>query len=312
MATGLIALLDDVVALVKAGAANLDDISAQVAKTSSKVSGVVIDDAAVTPKYVVGLDPARELSIIFAIAKKSLLNKLLILSPVALVLGYFLPWLIQPLLMLGGSYLCFEGYEKVHGLFAPHSHHDAPDDAPTQELDVITPKELEAQRIGSAVRTDFILSSEIIAITYANIAQEALLNQIIIMLLVAIGITVGVYGFVGLVVKMDDIGLHFARGVQYPSMVRSLSRGIVKAMPPFLIGLSYLGTLAMLWVGAEIIAHGIPPLHHALEHLKHALAFNATVAWLCKVLLLVFFGLLVGAIIAMVLNFIQQLKPRRS
>jgi uncharacterized protein len=313
MATGLLALLDDVVALVKAGAANLDDISTQVAKTSSKVSGVVIDDAAVTPKYVVGLDPARELGIIYAIAKKSLFNKVLILSPIALLLGYFLPWLIQPLLMLGGSYLCFEGYEKIHSLFGSHSHHkdEAESTEPSLEMEVITPEQLEAERIGSAVRTDFILSAEIVAITYANIVQEALWSQILVMFLVAIGITLGVYGFVGIVVKMDDIGLHLAKGT-YPSAVKGLGRGIVKAMPPFLTVLGYVGTLAMLWVGAEIITHGIAPLHHAVEHLEHALAFSPLVAWLGKVLVLALFGVLVGCIIAMLVGFVQQVRSPRG
>ena len=135
MATGLLALLDDVAALVKVSAASLDDIPAQVAKTTGKVSGIVIDDAAVTPKYVVGLDPSRELTIIGHIAKKSLINKVVLLSPVALLLGYFAPWLIQPILMLGGGYLCYEGYEKVHSIFLA----DKTKEIDTEKIKKITP-----------------------------------------------------------------------------------------------------------------------------------------------------------------------------
>ena len=182
MASGLLALLDDVSALVKVSAASLDDVPTQVARTSGKVSGIVIDDAAVTPKYVVGLDPSRELSIIFQIAKKSLINKLLILSPAALLLGFFAPWAITPILMLGGAYLCFEGYEKVHSMFS--KHHTEADGKSRDNLKVITPEELEKERIKGAVRTDMILSAEIVAITYATVAEETLVTQIIVMLCV--------------------------------------------------------------------------------------------------------------------------------
>lgn len=266
MATGLLALLDDVAALVKVTAASLDDIPTQIAKTSSKVSGVVIDDAAVTPKYVVGLDPSRELVIIGSIAKRSLTNKLIYLAPAALVLGYFAPWAITPILMLGGSYLCFEGYEKVHSMLArDHSPHPEETPAPA-----ITPEQLEKMRIDSAVRTDLILSGEIIAITYATVADNTLAAQAIVLVSVAVGITVAVYGFVGLVVKADDIGLHIAKRAR-TKLARQFGVALVKAMPPFLRVLGLIGTAAMLWVGAEIIAHGIPPLHHALDHLQHSI-----------------------------------------
>ena len=159
MASGFFALLDDIAALAKASAANLSDVPAHVVKTSGKVSGIVIDDTAVTPKYVVGLDPKRELIIIYKIARKSLINKLLILSPAALLLGYFAPWAITPILMLGGAYLCFEGYEKVHSMFS--KHHEV--DIKTDSIEIITPEELEQERVTGAVRTDIILSAEIIA-----------------------------------------------------------------------------------------------------------------------------------------------------
>ncbi|RYZ18675.1 MAG: DUF808 domain-containing protein, partial [Sphingobacteriales bacterium] len=279
MPSGFFALLDDISALVKASAASLDDVPTQVAKTTGKVSGIVIDDTAVTPKYVVGLDPSRELSIIFRIAKKSLLNKLLILSPAALLLGYFAPWAITPILMLGGAYLCFEGYEKVHSLLS--KHHEEPVEA--EVVKVITPEELENERVTGAVRTDIILSAEIIAIAYSQVTGQPILNQIVVLLAVAIFITVAVYGFVGLIVKADDIGVHMANERFHPA-TQKFGRGIVKAMPHFLRILGYVGTVAMLWVGAEIIAHGIPFTSHLLHELELALAHVPVLAWLAKAL----------------------------
>lgn len=295
--------MDDVSALVKVSAASLDDVPAQVSKTTGKVSGIVIDDTAVTPKYVVGLDPSRELSIIFKIAKKSLINKVLLLSPAALILGFFAPWAITPILMLGGAYLCFEGYEKVHSMFSKH-HADATPEA-GDDMEVITPEELEKERIKSAVRTDMILSAEIVAITYATVADTALVNQIAVMLAVAIFITVAVYGFVGLIVKADDIGLHMAQDKYHPT-TQKVGRSIVKFMPSFLALLGYVGTAAMLWVGAEIIAHGIPFTAHALHNLEVALADVPVVAWLAKVIISALGGLILGAIIEKVVVYIRR------
>ena len=301
MASGFFALLDDISALVKASAASLDDVPAQVAKTTGKVSGIVIDDTAVTPKYVVGLDPSRELSIIYQIAKKSLFNKLLILSPAALLLGYFAPWAITPILMLGGAYLCFEGYEKVHSLFSPH--HDVDPEAET--VKVITPEELEKERVTGAVRTDIILSAEIMAIAYSQVADQTIVNQIVVMLAVAIFITVAVYGFVGLIVKADDIGVHLAKDKFHPAM-QKFGRGIVTFMPHFLRILSYIGTAAMLWVGAEIIAHGIPFTAHLLHDLEHALAHLPVVAWLAKALACAVGGLIIGFIVERVVVLVKS------
>ncbi|HEV7332302.1 MAG TPA: DUF808 domain-containing protein [Flavisolibacter sp.] len=292
MPSGFFALLDDISALVKASAATLDDVPTQVAKTTGKVSGIVIDDTAVTPKYVVGLDPSRELSIIFQIAKKSLINKLLILSPAALLLGYFAPWAITPILMVGGAYLCFEGYEKVHSMFS--KHHDAPIEAET--VKIITPEELEKERVTGAVRTDIILSAEIIAIAYSQVADQGIVNQIVVLLAVAIFITVAVYGFVGLIVKADDIGVHLAQERNHPA-TQKFGRGIVKAMPHFLRILGYVGTAAMLWVGAEIIAHGIPFTAHLLHDLELALAQLPALAWLAKALACAIAGLFIGFIV---------------
>jgi uncharacterized protein len=290
MPSGLVALLDDVSALVKATAASLDDVPAQVAKTSGKVSGIVIDDTAVTPKYVVGLDPARELSIIYRIARKSLFNKIILLSPGALLLGYFAPWAITPILMLGGAFLCFEGYEKVHSLF---SAHPPADETTAAEATVLTPEQLEEERVAGAVRTDIILSAEIMAIAYSEVTGQPLLNQVVVMLAVAVFITVAVYGVVGLLVKADDLGIHLAQ-TGGSSLVRKLGRGIVRFMPHLLKLLSYVGTAAMLWVGAEIIAHGMPFAHHLLLDLEKALAAWPALAWLAKALACALAGLAIG------------------
>ncbi|MDB5206770.1 MAG: transporter [Flavisolibacter sp.] len=301
MASGLFALLDDISALVKASAASLDDVSSQVAKTTGKVSGIVIDDAAVTPKYVVGLNPSRELSIIFQIAKKSLINKILILSPAALLLGYFAPWAITPILMLGGAYLCFEGYEKVHSMFSRHQNVQVK----SEEVKIITPEELEKERVTGAVRTDIILSAEIMAIAYSQITDQEIVNQIVVMLAVAIFITVAVYGFVGLIVKADDIGVHLAQDKYHPA-TQKFGRGIVKFMPHFLRILSYVGTAAMLWVGAEIIAHGIPFTSHFLHDLEHALAHVPVVAWFAKALACAVTGLLIGFVVEKIVMLLKK------
>ncbi|MGV3503216.1 MAG: DUF808 domain-containing protein [Adhaeribacter sp.] len=302
MATGLLALLDDVAALVKVSAASLDDVPTQVAKTTGKVSGIVIDDTAVTPKYVVGLDPSRELAIIFQIAKKSLINKILLLSPAALVLGFYAHWAISPILMMGGAFLCFEGYEKVHSMFSKHPE----DGQQQQEAEVITPEELEKTRVSGAVRTDLILSAEIVAITYSTVADKPLVNQIAVMLAVAVFITIAVYGFVGLLVKADDLGVHMAKDRFHPN-IQKLGRGIVHFMPHFLKILGYVGTAAMLWVGAEIIAHGIPFTSHALHNLEQALAFSPFLAWFAKALACGIGGLILGGIIEKIVVLFRNL-----
>lgn len=302
MAVGLLALLDDVTALIKVSAASLDDIPTQVAKTTSKVSGIVIDDAAVTPKYVVGLDPARELSIIYQIAKKSFINKIMFLGPVALLLGFFAPALIQPILMIGGAYLCFEGFEKVRSIFFKKQHNPAEEKA----LEVITPDELEKIRVKGAVRTDFILSAEIMAITFSTVADKDLLTQILVLLSVAIVITVAVYGFVGLVVKADDFGLHLAANAR-SAIVKKTGQGVVKLMPVFLQVLGYVGTAAMLWVGAEIIAHGIPFLHHVLSDIGNAFPRNALIAWGAKAAFCAVMGLVIGLVVEILVLLTKKL-----
>lgn len=307
MASGFFALLDDISALVKASAASLDDVPAQVAKTTGKVSGIVIDDTAVTPKYVVGLDPSRELTIIYKIARKSLINKLLIISPAALLLGYFAPWAITPVLMLGGAYLCFEGYEKVHAVFIKHPKKPVE----TEQVKVITPEELEKERVTGAVRTDIILSSEIIAIAYSQVADKPIVNQVVIMLAVAVFITIAVYGFVGLIVKLDDIGVHLAQDKYHP-FIRKSGRAIVKFMPHFLGILSIVGTAAMLWVGAEIVAHGIPFTSHLLHDLEHALVNTPIVAWLVKALACAVAGLALGFVVEKIVMLVKKVFGKKG
>jgi predicted DNA repair protein MutK len=259
VSSGLIALLDDVAALAKLAAASLDDVAAQAAKAgskaASKAAGIVIDDAAVTPRYVVGFAADRELPIIGKIAVGSLKNKLLFLLPAALLLGFFAPWAITPLLMLGGAFLCLEGWHKVADLFGLGHHGTAADgDGLSNSLEVKAPQDLENERIGSAIRTDFILSAEIMAITLATLTGLTLLVQAVVLGLVGLGMTVGVYGAVALIVKADDFGALLARTGH--GAVRAVGRGIVLGMPVFLKVLSTVGMVAMLWVGGHIVIHG--------------------------------------------------------
>ncbi len=262
MASGLFALLDDVAAIAKVAAASLDDIAAQSLKAGSKAAGIVIDDTAVTPRYVVGFASDRELPIILKIAKGSLKNKLLFLLPGALLLSTLAPWSITPLLMFGGLFLCFEGYEKLHSMIVPHEDHDAHGPADTLAQ---TPQELEDEKVMGAIRTDFILSAEIMALTLAGVAEQPLVMRAIILAAVGIGITIAVYGVVALIVKADDAGAALAR-TGTPGIAH-IGFALVKGMPAFLSVLSVVGTLAMLWVGGDIILHGLANFgYHGPEH----------------------------------------------
>jgi predicted DNA repair protein MutK len=299
--SGLIALLDDVAAIAKVAAASVDDVIGQAAKAGSKAAGAVIDDAAVTPKYIHGFDPSRELPVIWRITKGSLRNKLLILLPIGLLLANFAPWAIPPLLMLGGAYLCFEGAEKVaHALGWSHGHEDYKGKAAVPK----DPVHLEEQKAKGAIKTDFILSAEIMTIALAAIPTSTFWMEAATLATVAVMITVAVYGSVALIVKMDDIGLAMAERARL-GLTRSLGRGIVRAMPGFLKLLTIIGTAAMLWVGGSIIVHGLEEMGFGtLGHWVHDIAYAAghavppailgPVEWFVKAALDGVLGLILG------------------
>lgn len=306
MAVGLIALLDDVAAMAKLAASSIDDVSAAAARASSKAAGVVIDDAAVTPRYVTGLTPDRELPIIYRIALGSLRNKLLFLLPAALLLSALAPWALTPLLMIGGAYLCFEGTEKLVEKFLPHEAHEA--EALVQPTD---PAQVEKATISGAIRTDFILSAEIMAIALASVSHTPLWEQALILVIVSLFITAAVYGVVALIVKLDDIGLHLCRG---GGPAQSLGRLLVNAMPPLLAALTVVGTAAMLWVGGGIVTHGLEELGlhipgHQIAQLSEAAAqISGIIGWLTGATLAAVFGIVLGAIVVLAVSMAARLK----
>ena len=330
MSVGLMALLDDVAAIAKVAAASLDDVASQAAKAGVKAAGVVIDDTAVTPGYVIGFAAKRELPIVGRIAAGSLRNKLLILLPVALALSYFLPWTITPLLMLGGAYLCYEGVEKVLEAVMPHQAHAHEAQLGTVALN---PKTLEDEKIASAIKTDFILSAEIMAITLAALPAGGFVKQALVLAVVGIGITAAVYGAVALIVKADDVGVALARN-DSASVIggagRVLGRALVRGMPAFLTFLGVVGTAAMIWVGGGIVLHGLevygPPsigaaVHAATEAAAHVLpAAAGLLEWIAGAAISGVLGLLVGAVTIPIVGFVlapawKQLKrllPRGS
>ena len=332
MSVGLLALLDDVVGLTKIAAASLDDAAGQAARAGAKAAGVMIDDAAVTPRYVVGFAAERELPIVAKIAAGSLKNKLLYLLPAALVLSFAAPWAITPLLMLGGAYLCYEGSEKVLEAFWPHHAHAHEAAVRAAGRD---PRSLEEEKVGGAIKTDFILSAEIMAITLGAVSAASLWTQALVLAVVGVGITAMVYGGVALIVKADDAGVALAsnaaplsglfgrgRGSGQPTRADRILRiltqgfgcGLVRGMPVFLRVLSVVGTAAMVWVGGGIIIHGLeqygaPELGHAVhaaaEAAAHALpAASGAVAWAVTAAASGAFGLLVGAALIPLTEFV--------
>jgi hypothetical protein len=310
MAVGLLALLDDVAGLVKVAAASLDDIAGQASRAGLKAAGAVIDDAAVTPNYVHGFTADRELPIVWRIALGSIKNKLLFLLPAALLLSLFAPWLITPLLMIGGAYLCYEGAEKIYHKLAPHS---AEKHEEIIEPIAIDPKTLEDQKVAGAIKTDFILSAEIMTIALAAIEAPDIWTQALILLVVAIGITVAVYGVVALIVKGDDAGLWLAAKGR-TGVGRALGRGIVKGMPIVMRVLSVIGTAAMTWVGGSIVAHGLYEFgvdgpEHIIEAAAHWAeatfpAIAAFAGWLATATVDFIFGVILGALLIPVAGYV--------
>jgi len=310
MPSGLIALLDDVATIAKVAAASVDDIGAAVGKAGSKAAGVVIDDTAVTPRYVTGFTPDRELPIIGKIALGSLKNKVLILVG-ALLLSAFLPGLITPLLMLGGAYLAFEGAEKIiEKVFGDHHEEEELFEADTAE-------ELEQRQVAGAIRTDFILSAEIMVIALSQLEDFSLPMRAAALAAVGVVITVAVYGVVGLIVKLDDIGLHMAE--RSGRTTRAFGRALVRGVPKLLSALSVIGTAAMLWVGGQILLHGMEELGApAIPHLVHDTAHHAAQAlgfavpaweWLFNALGGAIAGIIVGGVIVALLHLVKR-KPQ--
>jgi len=305
MSGGLVALLDDIATLAKVTASSIDDVAANAVKASSKAVGVVIDDTAVTPQYVSGLSPARELPIIGKIARGSLINKLFIILPIALLLTWLAPQVLPFLLIVGGAYLCFEGGEKVlEKLGWLPGHHEEHD-----EGSATSSEELEKGIIASATRTDLILSAEIMLVSMAGLSNETGIMRVAVLIAVAFFMTFFVYGLVALLVKADDFGLHLAKEAikpedNRPGPVDNVGRTIVRVMPHIFNVIGVVGTVAMLWVGGHLVienlsAVGVPVFHHILEVAEHAVsAAGGFVTWLVETLLSGVFGVVLGAVIA--------------
>lgn len=312
MSGGLVALLDDIATLAKAAAASIDDVAAGAAKASAKATGVIIDDTAVTPQYVQGLSPARELPVIARIAKGSLINKLAIILPAALLLSWLAPWLLPVLLLIGGSFLCFEGAEKVlHKLHLLPEH----EDAHGAEAEEATSEEFENKVVSSAVRTDLILSAEIMLIALADLADNSNSMRVAILVAVALAMTFFVYGVVSLLVKMDDFGLHL---VKSGGTRAALGERIVRVMPKVFTVIGIVGTLAMLWVGGHIVILSLSDLgfgwlHHMIEHVVHAVeAGGAFVMWFVDSTLSGVFGIMLGTVITLVVVGVQHVVHTRK
>jgi uncharacterized protein len=293
MAGGLVGLLDDVAALAKLAAASIDDVGAAAGRASMKAAGVVVDDTAVTPTYVHGLAAERELPIIRRIATGSLRNKLLFILPAAILLSEVAPTLVEVILMLGGAFLCYEGAHKV--LHALRGHHEAHEDVPAAVLG----PEAEQATISGAIRTDFILSAEIMVIALKDVIDEPFLSRAVILVVVALLITVVVYGLVAAIVKMDDLGLR-----------------LVSGMPVLLRWLAVVGTAAMLWVGGHILLVGADELGwhapydlvHDLEELVHEAPAHAVLEWLVNTAASAVLGLAVGVAVALVVERVQRAR----
>ncbi|WP_101948663.1 DUF808 domain-containing protein [Mycobacterium sp. 3519A] len=304
MSAGLFGLLDDVAALARLTAASVDDIGAAAGRATAKAAGVVIDDTAVTPQYVHGITADRELPMIKRIAVGSLRNKLVFILPAALLLSQFVPWVITPILMLGATYLCYEGAEKVWGWITGHDAHAAP--TATEGGDA------EKKMTAGAIRTDFILSAEIMVIALNEVSDQSFWPRLVILVIVAIVITLGVYGVVGLIVKMDDIGLSLAQRTS--NFTKKVGRGLVSAMPKLLSALSIIGTVAMLWVGGHILLQGTDTLgwhapyglvHHAEEWVHHAvLGAGALLAWLLNTVVSAIVGMVIGSIVVAIMHLL--------
>ncbi|MEV5002668.1 DUF808 domain-containing protein [Nocardioides sp. LML1-1-1.1] len=304
MSAGLFGLLDDVAAIAKMAAASIDDVGAAAGKATTKAAGVVIDDTAVTPQYVHGVAAERELPIVKQIAIGSIRNKLLIILPAALLLSEFAAGLLPIILMAGGTFLAYEGAHKVWHLFSRGEHHDAP-------VTEVSP-EAEKTMIAGAIRTDLILSAEIMVIALASVEDESFLARLAILVVVAIVITIAVYGVVALIVKMDDTGLVLAQ--RDSALAQKVGRGLVAAMPRLLAIISVVGTVAMLWVGGHILLANLDEagwwsapyewvhdIEHDIEHAVHGF-LGSVLAWLANTGISAVVGLVVGSVVVVVVR----------
>jgi len=309
MAAGLAALLDDIALIAKKAAATTDDVAAIAGRTSTKAAGVVIDDAAVTPKFVAGVSPARELPIIWKITKGSLVNKLIIILPIILLLSWLLPGALTPLLMLGGFYLSFEGAEKVLEKVGLGGHGEGEAGEGEEEKD-----QSESALVRGAIFTDLILSAEIMVISLNEVADQPLLTRALVLILVGLIVTFAVYGVVGVLIKIDDIGLAIAHKQGASEGMKKFGLFLVKGMPKLLTAIGIIGTLAMLWVGGHILLVGFDELglhwpyqtvHHVVENFEH---LGGAITWLVETGFSLLFGLLVGAIIAVIVGRVKKLR----
>jgi predicted DNA repair protein MutK len=302
VSAGLLGLLDDVAAIARLAAASVDDVGLAAGRATAKAAGVVVDDTAVTPQYVRGVAAERELPIVKRIAKGSIRNKLVFILPLALILSQWAPWLLPIILMLGGTYLAFEGTEKVWGRLRGHEDHAVPA--------TVEGEDAEKTLVAGAVRTDLILSAEIMVIALNEVADEPFWTRLAILLVVAVAITVVVYGVVGLIVKMDDIGLSLAQRSSRSS--QRLGLALVAGMPKVLAAVSLIGTVAMLWVGGHILLTSSDELgwhapygfvHHIEENIAHAVpGIGGVLAWLFNTLCSAIVGLAVGALVVAVMH----------
>ncbi len=312
MSAGLFGLLDDIAALAKLAAASVDDIGAAAGRASAKAAGVVVDDTAVTPQYVQGVAAHREIPIIKRIAKGSLRNKLLFILPAALLLSQFAEFLLTPLLMIGGTYLCYEGAEKIWERISGHGPHSETVEEAKAHLDT----DAEDTVIAGAIRTDFILSAEIMVISLNEVSDEPFASRAAILLVVAIAITLLVYGVVAVIVKMDDVGLNLAQ--RSSAALQKFGRGLVRAMPVLLSVIATVGVVAMLWVGGHIILAGVDDLgwhwpydlvHDLQDEVEHAVhdlggAVTSTLGWLTNTLASALIGAVVGAVVVVVMHLL--------
>jgi uncharacterized protein len=305
MSAGLFGLFDDIATLARMAAASVDDVGAAAGRASAKAAGVVVDDTAVTPQYVSGVAANRELPIIRKIAVGSLRNKLLFILPAALLLSQFVPWLLTPILMLGATYLCYEGAEKVWGRLR-HSNGHGAHDKPAAEQG----RDAEKYMVTGAIRTDFILSAEIMVIALNEVADQSFVPRLIILVIVAVVITAVVYGVVAGIVKMDDVGLSLTQ--RSSRFAQRVGRGLVAGMPKLLAALSAIGTVAMLWVGGHILLVGTDELawhapyglvHHWEEAVRHAVdAVGGLLAWSVNTAASAVIGLIVGAVVVAIVH----------